>query len=70
MYDLLDELKGDHSRMGISAINQGKNSILLDKELQDKLVDAESKLDKLTEHFEYLATTAEKSEKLNRANQT
>jgi hypothetical protein len=76
MYDLFDELKGDHSRLGPAktcagvdgAKNSNLNSIVLDQELKEKLLDAESKLDKLDEHFEYLASTAEKSEKLNKAN--
>lgn len=36
----------------------------------EKLADAETKLEKLDGHFEYLATTAEKSEFLHQANLT
>lgn len=68
MYDLFDELKGDHSRIGSKAING--SGLVIDSELKKKLLEAESKLEKLDEHFEYLATTAEKSEKLNQANLT
>ena len=66
MYDLLDEVKGNHSRVGPSQMNQ----ITLDQTLSDKLTDVESKLEKLDVHFEYLASTAERSEKLNQANIT
>lgn len=48
----------------------GGNGLVIDSELKQKLLDAESKLEKLDEHFEYLATTAEKSEKMNQANKT
>ena len=66
MYDLLDEVKGNHSRVGPAQTNQ----ITLDQTLSDKLTDVESKLEKLDVHFEYLASTAERSEKLNQANIT
>lgn len=38
--------------------------------MKDKLSDVEEKLEKLEVHFEYLATTAEKSDKLKEANLT
>jgi len=68
IYDLFDELRGEHSRVGAKKVN--KNTPILDKVLQEKLVDAEAKLEKLDGHFEYLASTAEKSEMLTQANLT
>ena len=68
IYDLFDELKGEHSRLG--AKNLGKKPVILDKEMIEKLTDAEAKLEKLDGHFEYLASAAEKSEMLTQANLT
>ena len=66
LYDLLDEVKGNHSRVDKPA----NGAIIVDQTLQEKLAEVESKLEKLDVHFEYLASTAEKSEKLNIANLT
>lgn len=38
--------------------------------MRDKFSDVEQKLEKLEVHFEYLASTAEKSDKLKEANLT
>ena len=38
--------------------------------MKDKLSEVEEKLEELEVHFEYLATTAEKSDKLKEANLT
>ena len=46
MYDLFDELKGDHSRIDAKKPNK-KKAFVLDKELIEKLQDAELKLEKL-----------------------
>lgn len=43
---------------------------MLDKIVLEKLCDAEQKLEKLDQHFEYLASAAEKSEMLTQANLT
>ena len=54
-------MKGEHSRIDAKKVSKNK-AISLDKELLEKLTDAEAKLDKLDGHFEYLASAAEKSE--------
>ena len=43
---------------------------MIDQTMRDKLGDVEEKLEKLEVHFEYLATMAEKSDKLKEANLT
>jgi len=68
MFDLFDDIKGDHSRIGAAKV--AKSNLFVDSALLEKLQDAEGKLEKLELHFEYLATAAEKSEKLTQANRT
>lgn len=68
IYDLFDELRGEHSRIGSKKL--AKNNLVLDKIVLEKLCDAEQKLEKLDQHFEYLASAAEKSEMLTQANLT
>lgn len=70
IYDLFDELKGEHSRIDSKKTVGRSHAIVIDKELLEKFSDAETKLDKLDSHFEYLASAAEKSEILTQANLT
>ena len=71
MFDIFDEFKGDHSRLkALDPQERAVNGVVMDQTLKDKLSDVEEKLEKLEVHFEYLATTAEKSDKLKEANLT
>ena len=72
MFDLFDEFKGNHSRLlskNAPAKPPSESMIMgvpvMDSTMREKVIQAESKLEKLESHFETLASMAERSERLN-----